>query len=184
MAISGTTLSWCLILTLNLLNCFKDYKRYIHILYHILGLGQKKTKFTIEQPYMLPHAILTIPCLLMLWQLQEPEHQLAWYLHLKLEYSVFIIGRVNHVIATHLESDTHRWNLRVSHLPMSRRDFDYKTGYQDSCPSNGHQVKCPIRSMLTASTPVQTSSGQTMAPSYDWLMIMSFDWIKHDIRLD
>ena len=44
--------------TLNMLNCFRDYKRFIHILYHILDfvvntIQQKKTKYTIEQPYML-----------------------------------------------------------------------------------------------------------------------------------
>ena len=39
------------ILTLNMLN----YKRFIDILYHILDfVQQKKTKFTMEQPYMLP----------------------------------------------------------------------------------------------------------------------------------
>ena len=43
------------VLTLNMLNCFKDYQRYIHVSYHILDfMKQKKTKFTIQQPYMLP----------------------------------------------------------------------------------------------------------------------------------
>ena len=43
------------VLTLNMLNCFKDYKRYTPISYHILDFVQhKKTKFTMEQPYMLP----------------------------------------------------------------------------------------------------------------------------------
>ena len=42
-------------LTLNMLNCLKDLKRCIHILYHILDFVQrKKNKFTKEQPYMLP----------------------------------------------------------------------------------------------------------------------------------
>ena len=37
----------------NMLNCFKDYKRCIHISYHILDcIKQKKTKFTLEQLYM------------------------------------------------------------------------------------------------------------------------------------
>ena len=41
--------------TLNMLNCFKDDKRCIHIWYHILDfVQQKKIKFTMEQPYMLP----------------------------------------------------------------------------------------------------------------------------------
>ena len=45
-------------LTLNMLNCFKDYQRCSHISYHTLEfLQHKKTKFTMEQPYMLliPH---------------------------------------------------------------------------------------------------------------------------------
>ena len=42
------------LLTLNALNCFKDYERCIHISYHILDfVQQKKSKFTMEQPYML-----------------------------------------------------------------------------------------------------------------------------------
>ena len=42
-------------LTLKMLNCFEDYKRCIHVLYHILDFVQrKKTRFTMEQPYMLP----------------------------------------------------------------------------------------------------------------------------------
>ena len=44
---------WSL-LTLDVLSSFKDYKRCIHISYHILDFVQeRKTKFTIEQPYML-----------------------------------------------------------------------------------------------------------------------------------
>ena len=42
-------------LTLNTQNCSKDYKRSIYIPYHILDLvQQKKTKYSMEQPYMLP----------------------------------------------------------------------------------------------------------------------------------
>ena len=37
--------------TLSMLYCFKDYKRCIHISHHI---QQKNTKFTREQPYLLP----------------------------------------------------------------------------------------------------------------------------------
>ena len=44
-----------IILTLNMLNCLKDHKRCIHISFHILILlRRKKTKFTFQQPYMLP----------------------------------------------------------------------------------------------------------------------------------
>ena len=43
------------VLALNLLNYFDIYKRCIHLLYHILDrVQQKKTKFIMEQPYMLP----------------------------------------------------------------------------------------------------------------------------------
>ena len=38
-----------------MLNCFKDYKRCINISYHTLDcIRQKKTKFTMDQPYTLP----------------------------------------------------------------------------------------------------------------------------------
>ena len=38
-----------------MLYCFKDYKRCIHISYHILDcIQQKKPEFTKKQPYMLP----------------------------------------------------------------------------------------------------------------------------------
>ena len=38
-----------------MLNCFKDFKRKrcIHISFHILDFVQQKTRFTMEQPYML-----------------------------------------------------------------------------------------------------------------------------------
>ena len=40
---------------INMLNCFKDYKRCIHISYYILdSVQQKKSKFTMRQPCMLP----------------------------------------------------------------------------------------------------------------------------------
>ena len=42
-------------LIFNMLNCFKDFKICIHILYHSLDFVKlKKTKFIMEQPYMLP----------------------------------------------------------------------------------------------------------------------------------
>ena len=45
----------CGIEILNMLNCFKDYKRRIHISYRILDfVQQRKTRFTMEQPYLLP----------------------------------------------------------------------------------------------------------------------------------
>ena len=42
-----------LILTLNMLNYFKDDKRHIHILNHILDLAWRKSmKLTVEQQHM------------------------------------------------------------------------------------------------------------------------------------
>ena len=50
-------------LMLNMQNCFKDYKRCIHISYHILDfVQQNKTRFTMEQPYIyIAYPILSIP---------------------------------------------------------------------------------------------------------------------------
>ena len=54
---SGKWRLFCLclnVLTLNMLNCFKGYKRCIHISYLILDfIQQKKIKFSMEQPNML-----------------------------------------------------------------------------------------------------------------------------------
>ena len=46
-----------------MLNYFQDYKRYIHISKHIFDfIQQKKTKFTMEQPYMLlSYTVNTMP---------------------------------------------------------------------------------------------------------------------------
>ena len=66
--------------TLNMLNCFK---RCIHISYHILDcLPQEITKFihnratlvTLQVAYPGTYPILSIPCLLMPWWLNEPGH--------------------------------------------------------------------------------------------------------------
>ena len=77
----------------NMLNYFKDYKKFIRISYYILDcIQQKKAKFTLEQPYMLPiFSILSIPCLLMRWRLQSPGHQQAWYWQNNPHYSVSTI---------------------------------------------------------------------------------------------
>ena len=72
-------------------------KRCNHISYHIMDfVPRKKTKFTMEQPY---HAYpkLSIPFLLMPWQLKEPGHQQAWYWSNKPEYSVSGIRRVKSI---------------------------------------------------------------------------------------
>ena len=69
--------------------------------YHILDfVQQKKTKFTMQQPYMLPILILLITYLLMPWWLKEPGHQQARYWPSKPEYSVSGIRRVNMVYYT------------------------------------------------------------------------------------
>ena len=42
-------------LTLKMLSCFKDHKRCIHISCHLFDfVQQKKTRFAMEQPHMLP----------------------------------------------------------------------------------------------------------------------------------
>ena len=43
------------LLIFDMLNCFKDYQRCIHISYYTMEfVQQKKTKFTMQQPYILP----------------------------------------------------------------------------------------------------------------------------------
>ena len=77
--------------TLNMLNCFKDYKRCIHILYHILfllGFFFLKEDQIHSGTLHVAYPILPIPCVLMPWQLKEPGHQQAWYWPNKLEYYV------------------------------------------------------------------------------------------------
>ena len=47
---------WIHELTLNMLYCFDNYKRCIHISYLILEfILYRKTKFAVEQPKMLPN---------------------------------------------------------------------------------------------------------------------------------
>ena len=41
--------------------------------------------------------MLSIPCLVMPWRLQEPRHQQAWYWSPKPEYSISSIRRVNNI---------------------------------------------------------------------------------------
>ena len=50
MALAVDYMMYITVLTLNMLNCFKGYKRYIHISYHIFDFVQQKT--TVEQPYI------------------------------------------------------------------------------------------------------------------------------------
>ena len=77
-------------LTLNMLHCIKDYKKCIHISYQSLDLVQKKkTKVTMDQPYML----LTIYCQYHVCWCHG--HQQTWYWPNKPEYSVYCIRRVD-----------------------------------------------------------------------------------------
>ena len=81
--------------TLNILNCFKNYRRRIYISYNNLGFVQQKTKYITEQPYMLP----TLYCQYHSWwnpgDLKEPGHHHAWYWLNKPEYSVSSFRRVS-----------------------------------------------------------------------------------------
>ena len=98
---------WCgVVLTHNMLNWFKYYKIYIHILCYIVDfVQQKNTKLTIE---------------LMLWQLREQ----AWYWPNKLENSVSDIRRINVEILywnSYYEGKTALW------LFYPNRGNSYKT---------------------------------------------------------
>ena len=62
-----------------MLNCFKDHKICIHILHHIFDFfQQRKTRFTMEQPYMLPilYMYFHMSFLLMSWWLKEPAQDI------------------------------------------------------------------------------------------------------------
>ena len=85
---------YCVIclLTLNMLNCFKDYKRCIHISYH-LEFCSTEDQIHNGTTLHVAYPILSIPCLLMPWWLKEPGHQQAWYWPSKLEYSISSIKR-------------------------------------------------------------------------------------------
>ena len=92
-----------LLLSLNMLNFFKVFKRYLYILILIskwelvCKFGVIFHTFIISCPGATIHGYptLPIPCLLMLWWLQEPGHQQAWYWPPKPEYSVSSSRRVN-----------------------------------------------------------------------------------------
>ena len=59
------------ILTLNMLNYFKDYQRCIHISYHYFDFGhQKKTQIHNGAILHVACPILSIPCLLRPWRLR------------------------------------------------------------------------------------------------------------------
>ena len=82
-------------LSLNMLNCFRDYKRFIHVLNLISDLAWPKwVKLTLEQQHVVCPT-QPIPCLLMFWGLLEPGHQQAWSWPPKPVYSISSIWRVN-----------------------------------------------------------------------------------------
>ena len=83
------------VLTLNMLNCFKDYKIGIHISYHIFLFCSTEEKQIYNGATLhVANPILSIPSLLMPWQLKEPGHQQAWYWPNQLEQFVSSIRRV------------------------------------------------------------------------------------------
>ena len=86
-------------LTLNMLDCFKDYKRCIHILYHMLdSVQQKKSK----SQWSMMSSIQYHSCWsLVPWRLKEPGHQQVWHWPNKLEYSISSIRRVNFTYISH-----------------------------------------------------------------------------------
>ena len=87
----GQNTNASLALTLNKLNCFEDYERYIHIQNYILDLDEiiSGTAIHVVCPTQ------PIRCLPMHWRLYEPAHQPAWYWPLKAKNSVSNIRRVN-----------------------------------------------------------------------------------------
>ena len=66
--------------TLNMLNCFEDYKRYIHILRRILDLAWPKlTKLTLEQQYIF-HVLCSLLMHLLLWERERERLSLSAFL--------------------------------------------------------------------------------------------------------
>ena len=82
-------------LTLNMLNCFKDGNRCVHISYGILDfIQQKRPKNHNATALHVACPILSIPGLLMPWRFKSPGYQQVWYWPPMLEYSISIMGRV------------------------------------------------------------------------------------------
>ena len=66
--------------TLNMLNCFKDYKRYIHVFNRILDLAWPSLVDEINSGTAIHVVCPTQPITcLMHWRHQEPVHQQAWH---------------------------------------------------------------------------------------------------------
>ena len=98
------------ILTLNMLNCFKNQKTSctgMHILYQWAVFNRRRPNSQWCNPIYFAYSILSIQCLLMPWQLKEPGHQLAWYVPSS-EYSISSIRRVNCAIF--------KYNLVISYM--------------------------------------------------------------------
>ena len=68
-----------LLLTLNMLNCFKDYIRCIHTLYDIRFCPTEKDQIHNGATLHVAYPIVWIPFLLMPWGLKSPGHKQAWY---------------------------------------------------------------------------------------------------------
>ena len=68
------------ILTLNMLNCFKDYKTmYEHFVSYLRFCSTEEDQIHNEATPHAAYPILSILCLLMPWRLKEPGHQQEWY---------------------------------------------------------------------------------------------------------
>ena len=79
-----------------MLNCFKDYKIYIHILNCTwIWLSTQLDEMNSGTTIHVVCSTQPILCLLIFWGLKEPEHQQAWYWPPKPEYSASSIRRVN-----------------------------------------------------------------------------------------
>ena len=82
------------ILTLNMLNCLKYYKKMYSHFVSYLGYCSTEDEIHNAATLHVAYLILSIPCLLILRWLQEAVHQQAWYWSPKPEYSISSIRRV------------------------------------------------------------------------------------------
>ena len=114
-------------ITLNMQNCFKDYKRCIHILHHILDfIQQKKIKLTVEQPYMLSFLLCQYHAC---WCPGDLSRQ----------------GISRHGICQITQNISSLTSEELPNLIVSNCSLMMiMIGYQDDSSSSGHQVICPV----------------------------------------
>ena len=79
--------------TLNMLNCFKDYKRCIHIFNHSLVWHKYPDEILSGATQHVGPPTQSILCLLMFWRLAEPGYQQTWHWPNKVEYSILSMLR-------------------------------------------------------------------------------------------